>query len=360
MMTVSATDADPLIAQRLANGVADSLADAVATLEVPGGGGVPVTRLTVVNTATVEDNLFFPRPVITVVLAFGVGLIVGVLLALILERLNNRARDERDAEVALDTRTLATVPAGGVAGGVVDFDSGNSDAASAFRVLRTALTPATHESAVRKLLVTSARSGDGKTTVAINLATALARASNSVVLVDANLTNPAVNSRTGADADKGLADVLGGRALIDDALMPARNATFAVLAAGSTSADNSADLLSSRAFDELLDELANRFEYVIIDSASLLDGPDGAPSVSTADGVLMIVGRKSKLSDLRKVRERLDELRARLVGLVFCDFSTAKQARSASPKPNARDCPRQPPIDNHDTLTDRRVRAHRG
>ena len=113
MMTVSATDADPLIAQRLAGGVADSLADAVATLEVPGGGGVPVARLTVVNTATVEENLFFPKPWITVLVASGVGLIVGLLLALIWERLNNRARDERDAEVALDSRTLATIPAEG-------------------------------------------------------------------------------------------------------------------------------------------------------------------------------------------------------------------------------------------------------
>lgn len=360
MMTVSATDADPLIAQRLAGGVADSLADAVATLEVPGGGGVPVARLTVVNTATVEENLFFPKPWITVLVASGVGLIVGLLLALILERLNNRARDERDAEVALDSRTLATIPAGGVTDGLVDFDSDNSDTASAFRALRTALAPATHESTARKLLVTGARAGQGTTTVAINLAAALARASNSVVLVDANLTNPAASIRTGADTDRGLADVLAGRALVDEALLPARNAKFAVLAAGSASADNSADLLSSRAFADVLDDLAGRFEYVIIDSASLLDGPDGAPSVSAADGVLLIVKRKSKLSDLRKVRASLAEMQAKLVGLVFCDFSAGKSSRSepAETPPPAR-AQDNGQVEDHETLTDRRVRAHR-
>ena len=110
----------------------------------------------------------------------------------------------------------------------------------------------------------------------------------------------------------------------------------------------------------MLGDLAGRFEYVIIDSASLLDGPDGAPSVSAADGVLLIVKRKSKLSDLRKVRASLAEMQAKLVGLVFCDFSAGKSSRSepAETPPPAR-AQDNGQVEDHETLTDRRVRAHR-
>jgi len=334
-MTVSATDHDPLIAQNLANAVADSLADAVATLDVPSGGGSPAARVTVINSAQVQEDPVWPKPLITVPIAAAVGLLVGLLLALAIERLNNRTRDERDAEVALGTTTLASIPPD--ADKVIDFDSDKSTAAEAFRDLRTSFTAKTADAPVRRVVVTSARDGLEKTTVAVNLAASLAHAGNLVVAVDADLADRELSRITGIRTEAGLVDVLAGRANVDSVLMPTKSDNLAVIGAGSQTSGVSTDLLASKEFGRLLSELANRFEYVVIDAASVLGSVDAVAAASWADGLVVVTRRRSRLSDLRRVREKLESVNAKVVGLVFCDFAKGKEQEEAeAPAPEER------------------------
>jgi capsular exopolysaccharide synthesis family protein len=328
-MTVSATDNDPLVAQNLANAVSDSLADAVATLDVPSGGGSPAARVTVINSAQVEEDPVWPKPLIFVPIAAAIGLVVGLLLVLALERLNNRVRDERDAQVALDTRTLAVIPAN--ADKVIDFETDTSAAAESFRALRTSFTAGTQETPVRRLVVTSARGGSEKTTTAVNLAAALAHAGNLVVAIDGDLADRELSRITGIRTEAGLVDVLSGRVSLDSVLMPTKSDNLAVIGAGSQSAGVSTDLLASKEFGRLLTELAARFEYVVIDSAAVLGSVDALASAGWADGVLLVVRRKARLSDLRTVRERLKEVNANLVGMVYCNFTKAAKQEAAEP-----------------------------
>lgn len=328
-MTVSATDNDPLVAQNLANAVSDSLADAVSTLDVPSGGGSPAARVTVINSAQVESDPVWPKPLITVPIAAAVGLLVGLLAALIIERFNNRARDVKDAEVALGAGNLASIPPS--ADKVIDFDSDTSEAAESFRALRTAFTASTHDSPVRRVVVTSPRDGGEKTTVAINLAAALAHAGNLVVAVDADLADRELSRITGIRTESGLVDVLSGRSSVDAVLMPTKSDNLAVIGAGSKASGVSTDLLASKEFGRLLTELANRFEYVVVDSAAVLGSVDAIASAAWADGLILVARRKSKLSDLRTVRDRLKGVNANLVGLVFCDYAKAKKQAEAEP-----------------------------
>lgn len=319
-LTVSAVDHDPLVAQKLANAVSDSLADAVSTLDVPSGGGSPGARVTVINAAQVEADPIWPRPVITTAIAAGVGLLVGLVLALVLERLNNRVRDGKDAEVAFGSRSFATVPP---TDGVIDFDKDNSASAKAFRALRTSFIAHTQESGARRVVVTSPRPGVEKTTVAVNLAEALAHAGNLVVAVDADLTDRVLSREAGVRNEPGLADVLSGRSSLDAVLMPTKSDRLAVIGAGSEASGTSTDLLASKEFGKLLNELANRFEYVIVDSGSILGSIDAVTTATSSDGLLVVARRKSKLSDLKEVRQQLEELNVKVVGLVYCDFAKA-------------------------------------
>jgi capsular exopolysaccharide synthesis family protein len=328
-MTVSAVDNDPLIAQNLANAVSDSLADAVSTLDVPSGGGSPAARVTVINSAQVEEDPVWPKPLITVPIAAAVGLLVGLLLVLALERFNNRTRDQKDAEVALGTTSLASIPPD--ADKIIDFNTDSSHAAEAFRGLRTAFTASTQEAPVRRLVVTSPRAGGEKTTVAVNLAAALAHAGNLVVAVDADLADREMSRITGIRTEAGLVDVLAGRANVDAVLMPTKTDNLAVIGAGSKTSGASTDLLASKEFGRLLTELASRFEYVIVDSAAVLGSVDAVTSAAWADGLLVVTRRKSRLSDLRQVSERLKSVNANLVGLVYCDFAKANKQAEAEP-----------------------------
>ncbi|MGV0795031.1 AAA family ATPase [Mycolicibacterium sp. XJ1819] len=328
-MTISATDHDPLIAQRLANAVSDSLADAVSTLDVPSGGGAPAARVTVINTAQVEPDPVWPKPLITIPVAAVVGLLVGVLLALILERLNNRVRDDKDAEVALGARSLGVVPAS--ADKIIDFESDTGPAAEAFRGLRTSFVASSRDHNARRLVVTSARPGAEKTTVAINLAAALAHAGNHVVAVDADLTDRELSRVTGVRNEAGLADVLAGRANVDSVLLPTKSDGLAVLGAGSNATNGSADLLASKDFGRLLAELGNRFEYVIVDCAAVLGSNDAIASAAAADGILVVTRRRARLSDLHRVQDRLAGVKANVVGMVYCE--SAKSVRQAEAEP---------------------------
>ena len=320
-LTISATDYDPEVAQRLANAVADALADAVSTLDVPSGGGAPAARVTVINTAQVKPDPVWPKPLIIIPVAAGVGLLVGLLLTLLLERLNNRVRDEKDAEVALGTRALATIPSS--ADKIIDFESDTSDAAKIYRDLRATFIAGAQDPAVRRLVVTSAQPGDEKTTVAINLGAALAHAGNLVVAVDADLADRALSRITGVRTESGLSDVVSGRANLDSVLMPTKSDNLAVVGAGSDSSNSSTDLVASKEFARLLAELGNRFDYVIIDAPSVLGSSDALTAAAASDGVLVVTRRKSRLSDLRQVRERLADVKSRLVGTVYCQFSKA-------------------------------------
>ena len=117
--------------------------------------------------------------------------------------------------------------------------------------------------------------------------------------MDADLTDRVLSRETGVRNEAGLADVLSGRASLDSVLMPTKSDKLAVIGAGSEASGTSTDLLASKEFSKLLSELANRFEYVIVDSGSILGSIDAITSATSSDGLLVVARRKSKLSDLK-------------------------------------------------------------
>lgn len=328
-MTISATDPDPVVAQRLANAASDSLADAVSTLDVPSGGGSPAARLTVVNTAVVDPDPIWPKMYLSIAIAAGVGLIVGLCLALLLEKTNNQVRDEDDAAASANARVLAKLPSD-ASDAVIDFDSDRSDTAAAFRTLRTGFAAVTQDSPIKVLAVTSPRAAAATTAVTINLAGAFAQAGNSVVLIDGNFADSRITRQFGVQGAPGIVDVLSGRASLDSAVSTPTAGAFAVLGVGTGLHGTSTDLLSSKAFGQLLNAATDQFDYAIIDTPSFLDDLDAAASAAWVEGVLVVVPLKSRLDDLRQVRAGLDDLNTGVVGLVVTGPAGADEVQSSA------------------------------
>jgi capsular exopolysaccharide synthesis family protein len=162
----------------------------------------------------------------------------------------------------------------------------------------------------------SARSDEGRTTVAANLAEAMAQASDSVVLVDANLRQPAIHAMYGLDNAVGLASVLAGSATIDSALQSAGIARLSVLAAGPAPEDPSV-LLGQGRLSGLVGELRSRFSWVIMDMAPGLAFIDALLASVAVDAVLFVVAAGEVV---RGAEQRLlDDLEAsgvRILGAV--------------------------------------------
>jgi capsular polysaccharide biosynthesis protein/MinD-like ATPase involved in chromosome partitioning or flagellar assembly len=321
LITLSASDRDPAVAQKFADALAKSMEATVSALEVPGASTEPLVKVRQVTTATLNSGPAEPRILVNVSVAVAAGLIAGCLLALSREFLNNKVRDENDAEAAFGAPALAVV-------------ARKDQAQDAFRTLRTRL--AVLDPPVRKLLITSARPYEGTTAVAIGAGKSLAQAANSVVIVDANFDNPEVTKWVGSGG-LGLADVLRGAPLGDVIQRGVGGVkTLAVLGAGTKVSGHPADFFSSAAFRKVLDDLSEQFDYVIIDSAAMLENSGTEAIALSVDGVLLVSRQSgSKMTDLVESRTRLTNVEARVVGVVF--FSSRPERAKERPKEPAKE-----------------------
>ena len=321
MLTVTARDQDGEVAQRFASALGDSMIHTIAALEVPNGGGPPSTRLSTVTPATLNPKPASPTTSMNVTVAMFGGFLAGVATALTRERLNNTIRDERDIQKVVGERPLGCIPHDRTLGAALttDFDGPGTAAAGAFRHLRTALAVAHSKRSLTTLLVTSPREGEGKSTVALNLAAAFAESGTRVVLVDADLGNPAVAKRMGNGEAPGLADLIHSQ-IAPLQLSAVTMDGLKVISAGRIRDNDAAGLLASSACGKFFKQLAESFDYVIVDSPSLLNGPAAQAAACWADGVIVVTRQgRSKISECYGSVNQLSDIDAELVGVVLND-----------------------------------------
>jgi capsular exopolysaccharide synthesis family protein len=157
-----------------------------------------------------------------------------------------------------------------------------------FRVMHHRLELIRHRRPLRKLLVTSAIPKEGKTTVALNLAVALARASQRVLLIDADLRHPGVHRALGLPAQAGLGDWLEQRGEMTALLRRVDPHGFYYLPAG-TAQSNPGEVLRLSALTEFLASTTGRFDWVVVDSPPLVPFVDAHHLSTLVDGVLMVL-----------------------------------------------------------------------
>jgi receptor protein-tyrosine kinase len=187
----------------------------------------------------------------------------------------------------------------------------------AFRMLRTNISFVDVDHPNKVLVVTSPMQGDGKTSVAVNLAVSLASAEVNTLLIDGDLRRPRVASSLQLGDDIGVTTVLRGRVSLDDAIQHYRDAGLDVLTAG-TPPPNAAELLQSDAMEKLLDHVRSRYDVVIIDSPPLLPVTDAALLASRADGAVVVLRHgKTTKEQWREAQSRLEQVDAATLGVVM-------------------------------------------
>lgn len=211
---------------------------------------------------------------------------------------------------------------------LVMLDDPRSFGAEAYRVLRNNLHYANPDAPLRRVLVTSAGPGEGKSTTAANLAIALAQGERSVLLVEADLRRPSVHTLFRQPSSPGLSSYLVGDALLAAVLLKSAVANLSVVVSGPIP-PNPAELLASRRMHEFLDTVSERFDIVIIDSTPALAASDACAVAPHVDGVLLVVdsGRTPEVA-LRRAKDRLEAVRGRIIGAVLNRFDAGAQGYS--------------------------------
>lgn len=180
----------------------------------------------------------------------------------------------------------------------------------------------TEKPAPRIVVVTTARRGDGASQVSAGLAMIGAAANRDVriALIDLNLRSPRLASLLGASGEPGVTDVLSGRTTLDAAVQTqslADGGTLYFLPAGEPS-EQPLGLFKSRQFKSMMARLGDRFDHVIIDSASAGSHPDAQVVGSMSDGALLVVrAGQTPRETVAEVKKRLDLAGTRLLGLVL-------------------------------------------
>lgn len=159
------------------------------------------------------------------------------------------------------------------------------------RTIRTRFERIAEEKEIRVLLVTSTVPGEGKTTVAANLALSLAQKGRKVLLIDGDMRNPSVSSLLQLKGtDRGLYEFLSGEASADQVIRVLPDSGLYVITAGRVSR-KSADLLSSETMKELLDQVRAYADYVIVDTPPVMVLGDSMALGKYVDGCIYVVRR---------------------------------------------------------------------
>jgi capsular exopolysaccharide synthesis family protein len=188
--------------------------------------------------------------------------------------------------------------------------------AEQFRALRGRIDAIASQHPIRTIAITSAFPGEGKTTCAINLAIVTSMSlGRRVLLIDCDLRRPKVHPVLGMKPEVGLAEVLTGACSIDDAIVPAERVALDVLPVCGRPA-NPSELLGSSEMSQLVEEVAGRYDRVILDTPAALGLPDAKAVSDLCDGTVMVVRADvTARSELEAVLEILD--RDRMLGLLI-------------------------------------------
>lgn len=292
----------------------------------------------VVKRADPPDDPVSPRPFLTFLLSVPIGLLLGLLLAGLVSYLDRRLKREEQVEALTQLPVVASIPRRSErlvkrkAGGGVWADPVEAEAYSR---LATNLRFFNFDRKVKTVLVTSAIPEEGKTTVTLRLAAALAGAGQGVLAIEGDLRRPTFTDYFSIQFPHGLSGVLIGSTPFEDVVT--RVHTSYALAAPTEEGDeawttapfievipagvippNPTELLAGNGLQQVLRDAGGRADVVLVDSAPLVPVGDAIPIANAVDGVLLVVKLgESRRDELRRALKNLGTLRSKVIGVVI-------------------------------------------
>ena len=288
--------------------------------------------------ATVPSGPNGPHLILNIVLGLVVGLLLGLLLTWFLESFDRRLRRPDETSSLLGMPVVGVVEEGGLGKAPSEADS-DAPSVAAFRMMRTNVRFLSPDRGTppRAVLVTSAISEEGKTTVAMGLALSSAAAGLNTLLIEADTHRPAHAKRLGLAVGPGVADYLTEGLTPDKVLQVYPFAEHAPGAATNGKANGrvskltcitagnvgsfTGDALGSQRFADVINEVKQVYDLVVIDSAPLLAVAETSELVAFVDAVVFCVRMgRTTAEQARAARAALQRLPQRLGGLVLTDL----------------------------------------
>jgi succinoglycan biosynthesis transport protein ExoP len=265
--------------------------------------------------------LSYPTPSRFLAGGIFLGGLVGFGLAWLRDLLDHRMKSVEEIADVLQLPVLGALPFFGLqkeksqAGRLVALTP-RSTAAESFRTLRTALHFGFVGEDVKIIVLTSPSPGDGKSTVASNLAIAMAQADQRVLLIDADLRKPTQHLIFDASNERGLGSVLTDREPVEEAIIPNVINSLDLLPCGPLPS-NPVELLNNGFFADMLEKLRERYDRIIIDSPPVMPVADARVIAALGDATILVLRAERSTRRLAlAARNELWRVRATRMGVV--------------------------------------------
>ncbi len=287
-----------------------------------------------------------------------IGLILGIVLAFVAETLDTTFSTIDDIEKTLDTTVLGIIPYVNIEdiktkleekmtnpvsdeilqmqARLVSHYDPKSTMAESFRGLRTNVHFGLLDKGYKSVMVTSSVSGEGKTTIAVNLAVSMAQIGLNTLLVESDLRKPRVSRLFGIEREPGLTDVVLRKESLDSVIRNMTDLMLGTMASDIFKADkipgieylniltcgrierNPSEIIASRKIDGILEELKERYDLIIFDSAPVIQATDSTVLGAKVDTVILTYYQgKISRGTLRRSKNQLEMLKSDILGVVI-------------------------------------------
>ncbi|MEY4909832.1 MAG: hypothetical protein RL260_3550, partial [Pseudomonadota bacterium] len=288
--------------------------------EMDAGSDLQAAVARVVDPAVVTTTPVRPNKGQIILVAFVLGLMMGAMGAVLLERMDNTIKGSESAEIKLQQPVLAVLPA--LTGEALEnvatlfIREPNSHHAEAIRTARTGIQLSDVDQRHRLIMVTSSVPAEGKTSTSINLALALAQTKRTL-LIDADMRRPQVGVRLGMAANaKGLSNLVTGSSTLKDCVHQIEGSSLLVMPSGDVP-PNPLDLLVSQRFKDVLRHLQPQLDFIIIDTPPVelvSDALAVAPMVTST--IYVVRATETPVPVIRKGLSRLQRSGANIMGVI--------------------------------------------
>ena len=275
-------------------------------------GGVGMAPVSIVDRAQLPTSPVKPNVLVNLIIGMGAGLLAGLAGAVGLEFLNDTIKTREDVRKKLSLPCLGTVPKTGLRDSFIDdLKNPTSMISEAYSAIVAALRFSTEDGMPKVLLVTSTRSGEGKSSTALAIAQNFARRERRVLLIDSDLRKPAF--KTTHDRI-GLSKLLTANDSLNDHVVETQHRSLWLLPSGPLP-PNPADLLSTGRIRKIIAEAREAFDLVVIDGPPTLGLADAPLLASAAGSALFVIeSGKTRTRAAIEALNRLEATGTRLVG----------------------------------------------
>lgn len=305
------------------------------TLRIAKAGTIGNVRI--IDYAILPDEPIKPRKVLIMGIALTLGLILGIVAALIRKSLNRGIEDPDLIEKLLNTPVYATIPHSklqktlnskltrsqdneNASPIVLALENKEDIAVESLRSLRTTLHFAFLEAQNNIIMITGPSPGIGKTFVSVNLAVVMADAGKKLLLIDGDMRRGYINKVLGIKRENGLSELIFESISLEEAIHPIANTRFDFISTGAIP-PNPSELLLHERFATLLDKLSKQYDLVIVDSPPILAVTDAAVIGRLAGATLMVIkAGQHPARELEQSTKRLVQAGVNLKGIVFNDL----------------------------------------